>query len=130
MRDRTPHAVGAATIAARSAQVSAPALNADDKRQVFKGMVVAELESGFLRYSRRERLMRYAEKLRIPEFEAALLIAEAQFYSDEIDPVRFDSLATLDSVTRPEAWSVSMRLVLAAGVATFLDVLIILWLFG
>ncbi len=130
MRERNPQTANAATINARPPQAATPSLNGEEKRRVFKGMVVAQLESGFLRYSRRERLMDYAQKLRIPEFEAALLIAEAQFYSDEIDPVRFDSLATLDSVTRPETWSVSMRLAFAAAMAIFLDVLIILWLFG
>mgnify|MGYP001265035476 CR=1 FL=1 len=39
---------------------SAAAFTSDEKRQIFKGMVVGELEAGFLRYSKREELIRYA----------------------------------------------------------------------
>lgn len=101
-----------------------------EKRAIFKGMVVAELEAGFLRYSRRQALMDYAAKLGIPEFDACLLIAEAQYRSNEIEPVHFDAAATLDNLTRPETWSVSLRLALALVTAAFLDLLAIYWLFG
>ena len=93
-------------------------------------MVVSELEAGFLRYSSRTKLLRYASRLGLHEFEAALLIAEAQFYSDRIEPIHFDAAATLDAVTRPEAWSASMRLTFALVTAVFVDFLVIYWLFA
>lgn len=105
-------------------------LNADEKRRVFKGMVVAELESGFLRYSRREKLLNYARQMRIPEFEANLLIAEAQFYSDHIDAIHFDSPVTFTSATSPEHWSAPLRLTVALLGAVALDLVLIHWLFG
>ena len=91
-----------------------------EKRQVFKGMVVAELEAGILRYSRRAALMQYAAKLGIPEFEACLLIAEAQYHSSDIEPVCFDAEATLENIMRPDAWSIPMRLTFALVTAVFL----------
>ncbi len=101
-----------------------------EKRKIFKGMVVGELEAGFLRYSRREALLRYAARLGIPEFEACLLIAEAQYHAGDIEPIQFDTAATLDSITRPEAWSIPMRLSFTLVVAIVADLLLIYWLFG
>lgn len=103
---------------------------AEEKRKIFKGMVVAELDAGFLRYSRRQALLGYAAKLRIPEFEAALLIAEAQYHSGDLEPVHFNDAATFDTVTRPEAWSIPLRLAFALVAAIFVDLLLICWLFG
>lgn len=90
-------------------------------------MVVGEMEAGFLRYSKREALLGYASRLGIPEFEAMLLIAEAQYHSGQIEPVSFDTAATLESITRPEAWSVPLRLSLAVTVAILVDLLLIYW---
>jgi hypothetical protein len=104
-------------------------LTYEEKRRIFKGMVVAELEAGYLRYSKRQELMRYAHRLGIPEFEATLLMAEAQYHEDEIDPVNFDSMASLSNLARPETWSVSLRLAVAFLAAIFIDVAIIYWLF-
>lgn len=118
----------AATSPSRSG-LSAP-FTRDEKRAVFKGMVVSELEAGFLRYSKRQALLRYAARLGIPEFEATLLIAEAQFRNGDIEPISFDSAATLENMTRPEAWSVPMRLAFALVGAIFIDLLIIWWLFA
>ncbi len=101
-----------------------------DKRRVFKGMVVSELEAGFLRYSRREALLKYATKLKIPEFEACLLIAEAQFHAGDIEPIEFQSAATLETITQPESWSISLRLAVALAVAAVIDLIVIHLLFG
>lgn len=101
-----------------------------DKRRVFKGMVVSELEAGFLRYSRREALLKYAAKLKIPEFEACLLIAEAQFHAGDIEPIEFQSAATLETITQPESWSIPLRLAVALAVATVIDLILIYLLFG
>jgi hypothetical protein len=100
-----------------------------EKREIFKGMVVGELEAGFLRYSRRQALLEYAQKLGIPEFEACLLIAEAQYHAGDIEPIRLDSAATLENVEKMENWSVPVKLLVALFVAVFVDLLLIYWLF-
>lgn len=101
-----------------------------DKRRIFKGMVVSELEAGFLRYSRREALLRYAGKLNIPEFEACLLIAEAQFRAGDIDPIDFQTAATVETITQPESWSIPLRLAVALAAAAVIDLAVIHLLFG
>ncbi|HPD32171.1 MAG TPA: hypothetical protein PLL20_19430 [Phycisphaerae bacterium] len=109
----------------------APAeLSMADKRRIFKGMVVSELEAGFLRYSRREALLKYAAKLKIPEFEACLLIAEAQFHAGDIEPIEFQSAATLEAITQPESWSIPLRLAVALAIATVIDLILVHLLFG
>jgi hypothetical protein len=92
-------------------------------------MVIRELDAGFLRYSRRQALLDYASKLHIPEFEACLLIAEAQFHAGDIDPVEFDSAATLETVSRPETWTVPMRFAFALALAIGVDLLLIYLIF-
>ncbi len=101
---------------------------AEEKRKIFRGMVVAELEAGFLRYSRRQALLEYAAKLGIAEFEALLLMAEAQYRVDEIEPCGFDSVASLENMTRPDAWSIPLRLSAALLAAIAIDLLLI-WRF-
>ena len=101
-----------------------------DRRRVFKGMVVSELEAGFLRYSRREALLKYAAKLGIAEFDACLLIAEAQFHSGDIEPIELESSATIETITQPEAWSIPLRLAVALAVAGIIDLIVIHLLFG
>jgi hypothetical protein len=93
-------------------------------------MVVNELESGILRYSRRQALMRYAAKMGISEFEACLLIAEAQFQSPDIEPIDFQTAFTLETLTHPESWSIPLRLTLTLALAALVDVALIFWLFG
>jgi len=112
----------------RHDRISAP-LSYDEKRKIFKGMVVAELDAGFLRYSKRQELMRYAARLGIPEFEATLLMAEAQYHMDDIEPVSFDSVASFGNMARPDNWSVSLRVAVAFVAARFSDLPIIYWLF-
>jgi hypothetical protein len=97
----------------------------DEKRKIFRGMVIAELEAGFLRYSRRQALIAYARRLGIPEFDANLLIAEAQYHRNDIDSTGFLTPATLDTLAEPQRWSISMRLALALVIAVFIDLLLI-----
>jgi len=104
-----------------------------DKRQIFKQMVVAELEAGFLRYSRRQALMRYAKRIGIGEFDATLLMAEAQFYADQIEPGHVDVLLADEAgpfVVSEEAraWSAPARLMFAAGTALLVDLVLVYWL--
>ncbi|MBP7936580.1 MAG: hypothetical protein KA354_18215 [Phycisphaerae bacterium] len=110
----------------------APEFTREEKRRIFKQMVVHELEGGFLRYSRREALMRYAAQLKIGEFEATLLIAEAQYSPDTletVDPIEFGTAVTLKSATSPERWSLSLRIAIAMAVAALIDAAIIYLLF-
>ena len=109
---------------------SAAGLTSEVRRKIFKAMVVAELEAGFLRYSRRAALLRYASGLGIPEFEACLLIAEAQYNADDIEPLAFIPPGTLIATPRHESWSVSVRLAAIGGVAILIDALLLYWLFG
>lgn len=102
----------------------------EEKRNIFKGMVVSELEAGFLRYSRRQELLKQAARLGIAEFEACLLIAEAQFKAGDIEPIRLDSAATLENLSRPETWSIPVQLVVAAFIAVCVDLLALYWIFG
>src|SRR5690349_2950269 len=97
----------------------------EEKRKIFRGMVVGELEAGFLRYSRRQALIQYAAKLGINEFEATLLIAEAQYKSDQLEAVSFDTVATFDTVARPEMWSMPLRITFAIVAAAIVDLAVI-----
>ena len=76
-----------------------PLLNPEETRQLFMGLVVADLEAGFLRYSRRKALLDYAAKLGIPEFEATLLIAQASTTPTRSPPST--STPTSPSTTSP-----------------------------
>ena len=109
---------------------SALTFTLDEKREIFKGMVVGELEAGFLRYSRRQALLNYANKLGILEFEACLLIAEAQYHAGDIEPIQLDSAATMENVEQMTNWPVPVKLLVALFVAIFIDLLLIHWLFS
>jgi len=104
--------------------------NAAQVREIFKGMVVAELEAGFLRYSRRQALLDYGEKLGIPEFEACLLIADAQYHAGDIEPIPLDAAVPVDPVGRDAGLSIPIRLGLVLVAAILVDLLLIKWLFG
>lgn len=113
----------------RDLDTSSLKFTAEEKRQVFKGMVVSELESGFLRYSRRQALLKYAEILGIGEFEASLLIAEAQFRTGDLEPASFYTAVDLDSLTRPYTWSFPVRMGFVIAAAILIDLLLIYWIF-
>lgn len=114
---------------AKPVQRSSACFTADEKRNIFKSMVVGELEAGFLRYSKREELLRYATVLGLTEFEAMLLMAEAQHHAGQIEPVHFESPATLNVLTRPDTWTISMRLTFALTAAVFVDLILLYWLY-
>lgn len=130
MRERTPTARDNVAASPGRIDRSPARFTQEEKRTIFKGMVVGEMEAGFLRYSRRQALLGYAANLGIAEFEACLLIAEAQYHADHIEPIRFDTAATLETVTHPEAWSIPMRLAFTLVAAIFIDLLLIYWLIG
>lgn len=130
MRERIPTALQSRAASRAPSYRPIVAFTGQEKRTIFKGMVVSEVEAGILRYSRRQALMDYAAKLGIPEFEACLLIAEAQYRSSDIEPVHFDTSATLESISRPDAWSIPLRLTFALVTAVLVDVAVIYYLFG
>lgn len=104
-------------------------LTAEDKRAFFKGVVVNCLDAGFLRYSRRQELLKIAEQLGIGEFEACLLIAEAQFHSDTIDPVEAgnyvdDSVASVAGKLSKSFMHIGTAIIAAALV----DIALVVWL--
>lgn len=127
---RTPSESSTTTVQPRRVERPAAAFTSEEKRRIFKGMVVSELEAGFLRYSKREELIRYAAHLGLSEFDAMLLIAEAQHAAGEIEPLRFESPATFRALSRPDGWTVPMRLSFALVAAIFIDLLLIYWLCG
>ena len=130
MRERIPSAWGKSSASPPAPDRASAPFTGQEKRDIFKGMVVAELEAGFLRYSRRQALLKYAARLGIPEFEACLLIAQAQYHSGDIEPIQFGTAATLDTISHPEAWSIPMRLAFTLAAAVFVDLMLIYWLFG
>lgn len=99
----------------------------EQKREIFRGMVVSHLDAGFLRYSRRQQLMRYARQFGFSDFEASLLIAEAQYYAGDIEPAP-SAEQMLDSLERPPTSSIPWRLTLALMVAILADLVLISWL--
>ena len=130
MREHIPSALGKRSASPPALDRAPAPFTGQEKRNILKGMVVSELEAGFLRYSRRQALLEYAAKLGIPEFEACLLIAQAQYHSGDIEPIQFDTAATLDTISHPEAWSIPMRLAFTLAAAIFVDLMLIYWLFG
>ena len=76
-----------------------------------------------------QKLLKYAEILGIGEFEASLLIAEAQFRAGDLEPASFHTPVDLDSLTRPDMWSIPLRLGFVITAAIFIDLLLIYWIF-
>ncbi len=99
-----------------------------EKRRIFVQMVVAELEAGLLRYSRRRALLRYAEDIGIPAFDANLLIAEAQYRAKQLEPIEFETAVTLPTAARVEAWPTRYKVIVALITAAIIDLLLIAWI--
>ena len=125
MPERAPNSFSRTSTGKKNPYRSAHHFTAEEKRTVFKGMVVGELEAGFLRYSKRQALLRYAAGLNIPEFEASLLMAEAQYRADDIEPVGFNPAKIID---QPEVLSIRQRLGMALAAAIFIDLVLIWWI--
>lgn len=104
-----------------------------NRREVFKQMVVAQLDAGFLRYSTRQALMEYAGRIGISQFDATLLMAEAQFYADRIPPLDEPCLQTslvpaIDEGLTGGSESFASRFMFAGAVALLIDLLLVYWL--
>ncbi|HOA74977.1 MAG TPA: hypothetical protein PL151_15750 [Phycisphaerae bacterium] len=104
------------------------ALSVQDKRELFKSLVVHSLDAGFLRYSRRQELLRIAAQLGFGEFEACLMIAEAQFHSDQIDPAEAGNLASYDVTPVARGVLTTAQIAAALIAAAVVDAILILWL--
>jgi len=104
------------------------AMSAADKRELFKSLVVHSLDAGFLRYSRRQELLRVAAQLGLSEFEACLLIAEAQFHSDQIDPATAGEMGGYDIAPVARGLSLSTQVLSALIAAALIDAIILLWI--
>jgi hypothetical protein len=102
-----------------------------ERRAIFKQMVVAELEGGVLRYSRRRALQRYAEEIGIPAFDTNLLIAEAQHRAKQLEPIEFVRTAEFPGGPErsgPRPWPSAHRLTIVLIAAAMIDLLLIAWL--
>ena len=130
MAQRASSSLDEPSVAPERKAQSTDRLTREEKRAVFKRMVVAELESGFLRYSRREALLKYAKILGFSEFDACLLIAEAQYHAGDLEPIRIDPATSLDTAGQPELRAIPTRLSFALTAAIFIDLLLIYWIFG
>jgi hypothetical protein len=107
-----------------------PEFTQAEKRKIFSEMVVAELEGGLLRYSRRRALIRFADDMGIPPFDANLLIAQAQYRARQLDPIEFDTLLDMPKATHPEVWPAGYRLAFALITAAIVNLLVIAWIVG
>jgi hypothetical protein len=106
-----------------------------ERRRIFRQMVVAELEQGLLRYSRRRELLRYAEEIGVPSFDANLLIAEAQYRAKQLEPIELDTrsdfpLPPFEPEARSGTLTPGFQLMLALLVAAIIDLMLIVWLIG
>ncbi len=100
-------------------------------RRIFKQMVIAELEGGILRYSRRRALQRYADDIGIPAFDANLLIAEAQHQARRNEPLELDVTPEVPPpLPRAEAFSAGHWLAVVILTALVLDLILLAWLRG
>jgi hypothetical protein len=104
------------------------ALSVQDKRELFKSLVVHSLDAGFLRYSRRQELLSIAAQLGFGEFEACLLIAEAQFHSDQIHPADAGDLTGYDVTPIARSVLTTAQIASALIAAVVVDAVLILWL--
>lgn len=68
------------------ARPTGPRFSDNQKRMIFRQMVAAELQQGRLPPLRRRQLVGFAQRLGIGHAEADLLIAQAQYATDAVEP--------------------------------------------
>ncbi len=105
------------------------ALQPREARIIFAAMVKADMEAGLLRYSKRRRLVRYAAKLGIAEFEAQLIMARVRTGHQE--PVRLLTSDEIgDALRQARQYNLTMRKILiATAAAAAVNLMTINWLF-
>ena len=106
-------------------QQARPTLSKNERRVIFKNMVGQELKSGLLRYTRRQRLIRYATMLQIEPFEANLVIAEAQYEAGHLTHPTFDTTANVQTLRQLERWPAWFKVSFALIAAMLIDLVII-----
>ena len=107
------------------------ALRPREARIIFAAMVKADMEAGLLRYSKRRRLIRYAAKMGIPEFEAQLIMAQVRTEAGSHGPVRPLTPEDIrDTLRRARQYNLTMRkILLATAAAAAVNLMTINWLF-
>ncbi len=107
------------------------ALRPREARIIFAAMVKADMEAGLLRYSKRRRLVRYAAKMGIPEFEARLIMAQVRTEAGSHGPVRPLTPEDIqDTLRRARQYTLTMRKILiATAAAAAVNLMTINWLF-
>ncbi len=107
------------------------ALRPPEARIIFAAMVKADLEAGLLRYSKRRRLVRYAAKMGIPEFEAQLIMAQARTGAgpqESVRPLTSDEIQI--ALRQAQQYNLTMRKILiATAAAAAVNLMTINWLF-
>ncbi len=107
------------------------ALGPREARIIFVAMVEAEMEAGLLRYSIRRRLVRYAVKMGIPQFEAQLIMAQVRTGNGSPGSVRpLTPVDIRDTLSRARQYNLTMRKILiATAAAAAVNLITINWLF-
>lgn len=98
-----------------------------DKQQFFE-LVLAQLDAGLLRYSKRLQLIKLAKQWSISEFEANLIIAHAQYHLGKGQALDLTIRTDQQRPSRSEKFfSILIRTGLIILVALLLDWLLIRW---
>ncbi len=107
------------------------ALRPREARIIFAAMVKAEIEAGLLRYSKRRRLVHYAAKIGIPEFEAQLIMSDVRTGAGPQGPVRpLTSGEIQDALRQARQYNLTMRKILiATAAAAAVNLMTINWMF-
>ncbi len=99
-----------------------------DKQQFFE-LILAQLDGGLLRYSKRLQLIKLAKQWSISEFEANLIIAHAQYHLGKLDAPDLTIRTDQKSPSRSEKiFSMLIRTGVIILLALLLDWLLIRWI--
>ncbi len=121
--------IGPLSRAASIARTSAESKESVDPRlrTAFLRMVQHELHGGVLRYSRRKELVRFARRLGLSEFDAHLLIAQAQYGSPSAEPSATVEPVEPAYLVAPRPTPAWLKVSLALLVAAAVDLALIYW---
>jgi hypothetical protein len=104
----------------RRTGISGPRFFQDRKRVIFRQMAAAEISEGHLPRRQRRRLLCYARSIGIGGPEAEMLIAQAEYGTDSVDPpdLTQDDLGEM-------AYSVSLRRAAWSRLAVIVAVIVV-----
>jgi hypothetical protein len=122
--------IGALHRAAAVAQASAPPVAPVDPRlkAAFVRMVQYEIKGGVLRYSKRRELLSFARKLGLSDFEAHLLIAQAQYGDSPLEPCAARQPVEPAYLVTPRQTPTWLKASLAVLAAAAIDLALIYWM--